>query len=83
MPRGGALRSSQIGFGAPTYEADAADQRGPTSSHNMGCLCKRHHQLKTLHGWTLTRQTDGTLRWTSPSGRTYDVPPQNHWPHGC
>ncbi len=56
-------------------------QRGPTSSHNMGCLCKRHHQLKTLHGWTLTRQADGSLRWTSRSGRTYDVPPENQWPH--
>lgn len=49
---------------------------GPTAIGNLACLCVRHHTLKTETGWTVTPHPDGTLEWTSPSGRTArDRPP--------
>lgn len=46
---------------------------GHTSAAHMAQLCRRHHRWKTHHGWRLERLADGTSRWTSPSGRRYDV----------
>jgi hypothetical protein len=52
------------------------DDGGPTDAHNLGALCTRHHQLKTLGGWQITdSQPDGSCTWTSPLGRTYDHDP--------
>ena len=44
---------------------------GPTSQHNLICLCRRHHHLKHDTTWTVERLADGTLRWTSPHGRVH------------
>ncbi len=55
---------------------------GRTSASGMCALCKRHHQAKTKFGWQLERLDDGTLRWTSPEGRVYDVPQTDHRPDG-
>jgi hypothetical protein len=38
-------------------------------------LCRHHHRAKTHGGWRYRRRLDGSYRWTSPSGRTYDVLP--------
>jgi hypothetical protein len=56
----------------------AWDAGGETSEENCGCLCRRHHRLKTLGGWLLRYLRDGTALWTSPAGRLYSVrpPPQ-------
>ena len=43
--------------------------QGPTHETNLGTLCRRHHRLKHTHGWTVVRDTDGTFRWRSPTGR--------------
>ncbi|MEN2740941.1 DUF222 domain-containing protein [Microbacterium sp. X-17] len=49
---------------------------GATALCNLACFCKRHHTLKHATDWTVRRLGDGTLEWTSPTGRSYrDDPP--------
>jgi hypothetical protein len=48
---------------------------GETKPDNIHALCRRHHRLKHHAGWKVHRRTDGTTVWTSPTGRTYDKPP--------
>lgn len=44
---------------------------GPTDCHNLCCLCRRHHRLKThAPGWAFTLDPDGNLLVTTPSGVT-------------
>jgi hypothetical protein len=51
--------------------------RGSTTPANLGPLCRRHHNLKTHHGWHLandppdpdTGHTPG-YTWTTPAGTT-------------
>ena len=50
---------------------------GTTTSDNLHALCRRHHRLKTLGTWQVTRQPNGTSRWTGPTGQTHtDHPPE-------
>ncbi len=48
---------------------------GPTTADNLKCLCRQHHRLKTFGGWRDKQLVDGTVVWTSPSGRTYRTSP--------
>ncbi len=52
---------------------------GPTHPSNLNCKCRAHHLLKTFwcgdNGWAETQHPDGTLVFTSPSGRTYTTTP--------
>ncbi|TGD86798.1 HNH endonuclease [Mycolicibacterium sp. CH28] len=52
---------------------------GPTHPSNLKLLCRHHHLLKTFHtgqrGWADRQLPDGTVIWTSPSGRTYTTKP--------
>ena len=52
---------------------------GPTHASNLTCKCRKHHLLKTFWcgrtGWCDEQLPDGTLIWTSPSGRTYRTEP--------
>ncbi|MGN8554515.1 UNVERIFIED_CONTAM: HNH endonuclease, partial [Microbacterium sp. SLM126] len=49
---------------------------GVTSPCNLAHLCRRHHSLKHATDWTVTQHPDGTLEWTSPTGRIHlDHPP--------
>ena len=50
------------------------DEGGTTSANNLGSLCRRHHNLKTHHGWKLINQLDGACTWISPAGHKYFVP---------
>ena len=50
------------------------DEGGTTSANNLGSLCRRHHNLKTHHGWKLINQPDGACTWISPAGHKYFVP---------
>ena len=52
---------------------------GPTASCNCVCLCRRHHRMKTHGGWQLALSPDGTVTWTSPTGRVYIEQPHNQW----
>ncbi|MFI2754794.1 DUF222 domain-containing protein [Cellulomonas sp. P22] len=49
--------------------------QGTTSAHNLGPLCRRHHQIKTDGGFRLSQPTPGTFEWTSPTGHQYRVRP--------
>jgi len=50
-------------------------RRGPTATDNLAPLCRRHHRLKTLAGWTYTMVEPGTYLWRSPHGLAYQ---RNH-----
>jgi hypothetical protein len=49
---------------------------GPTIPPNLGCLCAKHHRLKTLGHWKLMQLHDGVFVWRSKLGRTYLVEPE-------
>jgi hypothetical protein len=48
---------------------------GATSADNLGARCRHHHSLKASPGWGLTRETDGTIVWCTPTGHTYEREP--------
>jgi uncharacterized protein DUF222 len=52
---------------------------GLTVPWDLGCYCREHHRLKTFHGgpggWRDEQLPDGTIVWTSPTGRTYRTTP--------
>ena len=48
---------------------------GQTVVENLKCLCRFHHLLKTFGGWRDRQLPDGTVIWTSPTGRTYRTAP--------
>jgi hypothetical protein len=48
---------------------------GLTVAENLKCLCRQHHRLKTFGGWRDRQLADGTVIWTSPTGRTYRTTP--------
>jgi hypothetical protein len=51
--------------------------QGPTDVRNLHCLCRRHHGFKHHAGWSVDLAWDGTLTWTSPTGRQYVTLPQD------
>jgi hypothetical protein len=48
---------------------------GPTAEPNLDDACEHHHQAKHDR-FRLQRLPDGTFRWTTPAGHTYDRPPR-------
>jgi hypothetical protein len=67
----------------PAWHADLDHTRpwhkgGRTCPCNLGVLCRAHHILKQLQGWTLTQPRPGVFRWTTPAGRTYTTEPDVH-----
>jgi hypothetical protein len=52
---------------------------GLTVPWNLACYCREHHRLKTFHGgaggWRDKQLPDGTIVWTSPTGRIYRTTP--------
>ncbi|MGZ4666176.1 MAG: DUF222 domain-containing protein, partial [Frankiaceae bacterium] len=71
----------QPGCGQPAARADldhciAYADGGPTDCHNLCCLCRRHHRLKTFAvGWRFVLTEHGVLRVTTPSGVTRSTRP--------
>ncbi|MBF4562084.1 DUF222 domain-containing protein [Microbacterium sp. VKM Ac-2870] len=64
----------------PTSRCDidhtiAREHDGPTAVTNLAHLCRRHHTLKHHSAWRVRQRPDGTLQWTSPTGREYDDRP--------
>ena len=59
----------------PYVPPDRGGPPGQTSPHALAPLCRRHHRAKTHGRWRYRRLLDGTYRWASPTGRTFDVPP--------
>lgn len=52
---------------------------GPTHASNLKLYCRIHHLLKTFFtgpgGWRELQLPDGTVTWTSPTGRRYTTTP--------
>jgi hypothetical protein len=52
---------------------------GRTVPWDLACYCREHHRLKTFHGgpggWRDEQLPDGTIVWTSPTGREYRTTP--------
>jgi hypothetical protein len=68
------------GCRVPVHRCDvdhtlAAAHGGPTEINNLAHLCRRHHTLKHHSAWRVTQHLDGTLEWTSPTGRRHDDRP--------
>ncbi|MBO3662165.1 HNH endonuclease signature motif containing protein [Microbacterium stercoris] len=52
---------------------------GPTSVHNLACLCEAHHMMKHHAPWTFRHHGHGHFTITTPCGYTYnDDPPAIH-----
>ncbi|SUD47551.1 Domain of uncharacterised function DUF222 [Nocardia otitidiscaviarum] len=54
---------------------------GPTTVHNLGCRCRRHHRLKTLadhglNGWTVTHHPHRRIQWRTPTGDSITTSPE-------
>jgi len=48
---------------------------GPTAQTNLAGLDRGHHNLKTTGFWDSEQSPDGTLTWTTATGRTYTTYP--------
>jgi hypothetical protein len=46
-----------------------------TVESNLIALCPRHHHLRHEAGWQVRRPDDGSVEWTTPTGRLYVKPP--------
>ena len=42
---------------------------GHTTPRNLAALCRRHHRLKQRRRWSYHLARDGTVTWTSPTGK--------------
>jgi Domain of unknown function (DUF222) len=55
---------------------------GLTVPWDLACYCREHHRLKTFHGgpggWRDEQLPDGTIVWTSPTGRVYRTVPDGY-----
>jgi hypothetical protein len=54
--------------------AKSWESGGETSTENLGALCRRHHKLKTHHGWRVESFADGSCLWKSPAGKEFFTP---------
>ncbi len=65
----------------PFNHADPA-AGGLTVPWDLACYCREHHRLKTFHGgpggWRDEQLPDGTIVWTSPTGREYATTPAGY-----
>jgi len=77
--RDGTCRAPGCGRRARACDLDhsvAWEHGGTTSVGNLACVCRHHHRLKHLPGWSLDHQPDGVLEWTTPDGRTHRTEPE-------
>jgi hypothetical protein len=66
--------ASQCDFEHNTpYEAG-----GRTCLCNGGPKCRHDHRLKQHPRWHVEQRADGTFRWTTPAGRSYDTEPTRY-----
>jgi hypothetical protein len=58
-----------------TSTTDADQGGGATAETNLAALHRGHHNLKTSGFWDSDQSPDGTLRWTTATGRTVSTYP--------
>jgi hypothetical protein len=51
---------------------------GRTCRCNTGPKCRHDHRLKQHPRWKVDQLPDGTFRWTTPAGRSYDTEPTRY-----
>ena len=51
---------------------------GRTCLCNTGPKCRHDHRLKQHPKWHVDQLPDGTFRWTTPAGRTYETEPTRY-----
>jgi len=62
-----------------TFEHNTAYQAGGRSCLcNTGPKCRHDHRLKQHPRWKADQLPDGTFRWTTPAGRSYDTEPTRY-----
>jgi hypothetical protein len=52
---------------------------GATAWSNLAVLCRRHHRLKHTSTWTAELSPDGTMTWTTPTGRRHITEPWSYF----
>lgn len=50
---------------------------GHTNHDNLAHLCRNHHRLKHHTHWQMTQHPNGTIHWTSPTGRHHTTHPEH------
>lgn len=76
--RDGRCRAPGCGRHSRSCDLDhslAWEHGGATSVENLACVCRHHHRLKHLPGWSLDHQRDGVLSWTTPDGKQHETRP--------
>jgi hypothetical protein len=63
---------------ARLVEHNIPEAGGRTCLCNTGPKCRHDHRLKQHPRWQVDQLPDGTFRWTTPSGRTYDTEPTRY-----
>jgi len=48
---------------------------GRTDLENLVLICSFHHKVVHEHGWSLSRNTEGTMSWFRPDGVRYRAGP--------
>ena len=71
---GVATARCDLDHGQP-FDHDNPTAGGPTTAHNLQCLCRWHHCLKTRGDWTVTALPGAVMSWTSPTGTTHETQP--------
>jgi hypothetical protein len=56
----------------------AYEAGGRTCLCNGNATCRHDHRLKQHRGWKVEQVTPGTIRWTTPAGRTYSTEPTRY-----
>ena len=54
------------------------EEGGKTCLCNGSPKCRRDHRMKQDPGWNAEQRPDGTFRWTTPAGRSYDTEPTRY-----
>ena len=78
--RDGTCRFPGCGRRATTCDLDHTTPWNPdghTRHDNLAHLCRNHHRLKHHTRWRMTQHPDGTITWTSPTGRHHTTHPEH------
>ena len=67
--------SSRTGSSSSDASTDAVSDVGTTTETNLVALHRGHHNLKTAGFWDSDQSPDGTLLWTTATGRTVKTYP--------
>ena len=57
-------------------------QGGPTNENNLRPLCRHHHRIRHLRGWSYQSLPHGDHQWTTPNGHHYTTTGNRPTRHG-